>query len=67
MTESQKRRDAFAQAALKGLCATPLFERVISTSTGASEVAMAAMVVADATIAMLDKVSPPKRVREAAK
>lgn len=64
MTKEKERRDMFTAAALKGLCSTEMVAQALADPAGPSKLGMAAMMIADATIAMLDKVDPPKRVGE---
>jgi len=61
-TQQKDRRDAFVRAALTGICGTPMVELAASDPVGPSKVGMLAMLIADATIATLDKVAPPRRV-----
>lgn len=56
---SRARRDAFVMAALSGI-AGPLANLAASSPTGPSKVAYLAMVIADMTIATIDKVEPPR-------
>lgn len=61
-TYNRKRRDEFVQAALIGLCSTPLATIAAEDPAGPSKIAMLAMMIGDATINTLDKVAPPKPV-----
>lgn len=64
MTKEKERRDMFTAAALRGICSTEMAAHALADPAGPSKLGIAAMMIADATIAMLDKVDPPKRVGE---
>lgn len=62
MTKEQERRDMFTAAVINGICSTEMLVMAANDPSGPSKLGMLAMMIAYATIAMLDKVDPPKRV-----